>query len=72
MTIHLQQLGVKWTGVPMSEENNLAHDKSELEGQETQLIVGEWKLNDILKILIDEADFMFDDKMREELQKATL
>lgn len=25
-----------------------------------------------MRILIDEADFMFDDKMREELEKATL
>lgn len=26
----------------------------------------------MLSILVDEADFMFDDKMREELEKATL
>ena len=26
----------------------------------------------MMRILIDEADFMFDDKMREELEKATL
>lgn len=72
MTIHVQQLGVKWAGVPVTEENNLAQDKSGLEGEETQLIVGEWKLNEVLRIFIDEADFMFDDKMREELEKATL
>jgi hypothetical protein len=28
MTIHVQQLGVQWPGVPVSEDNN--HDKSGL------------------------------------------
>jgi len=33
--------------------------------------VGEEKLTEILDILIQEGDFIFDDKMREELERAS-
>jgi dynein regulatory complex protein 1 len=33
--------------------------------------VSEEKLSEILDILIEEADFIFDDKMREELERAS-
>ena len=42
------------------------------QGSETRLIVPESKLNELVDILLTEADFMFDDKMREELEKASL
>jgi dynein regulatory complex protein 1 len=36
------------------------------------LCISEEKLAELLDILIEEADFIFDDKMREELEKACL
>lgn len=42
------------------------------QGSETRLIVGEVKLNELVNLLLTEADFMFDDKMREELEKASM
>jgi dynein regulatory complex protein 1 len=41
-------------------------------GSDTRLIVSEEKLTELVDVLLDEADFMFDDKMREELEKASL
>jgi hypothetical protein len=41
-------------------------------GSDTRLIVNEEKLTELVDVLLDEADFMFDDKMREELEKASL
>ena len=37
---------------------------------EVQLLVSEEKLMEMIEILIEEADFIFDDKMREELERA--
>ena len=72
MTVHVQQLGVKWVGPATGEEGG-NNNKKEVENEvETQVVVGEEKLNDVLMILVEEADFMFDDKMREELERATL
>lgn len=36
------------------------------------MCISEEKLAELLDILIEEADFIFDDKMREELEKACL
>lgn len=69
MTVHVQQLGVKWVGPVSSEEPHKKESENEVE---TQLVISDEKLNEVLSILIEEADFMFDDKMREELERATL
>lgn len=72
IVIHNQQLGMDWAGTPQEEEKekeNVAVVEEE-ENEETQLLVSEDKLMEILDILIEEADFIFDDKMREELERA--
>lgn len=70
--IHNQQLGLDWLALNAPEderpdEKPLVVENEEEEEQETQLAVSEEKLSEILDILIDEGDFIFDDKMREEL-----
>lgn len=81
ITIHIQQLGMQWAGTPPSEDKPEEKSKNanafmslgEFEqGSETRLIVREEKLSELVNILLTEADFMFDDKMREELEKAGL
>lgn len=71
--IHNQQLGVDWAGTPQEEEkekeNVLAAEDDE--NEEIQLLVSEEKLVELIEILIEEADFIFDDKMREELERAS-
>lgn len=39
--------------------------KDDEEDEEVQLLVPEAKLMEMIEILIEEADFIFDDKMRE-------
>jgi dynein regulatory complex protein 1 len=66
-TIHLQQLGVEWIGNPEKEEREKpqAINFEENPDEEVKILVSEEKLGEILEIVINEADFMFDDKMRE-------
>ena len=49
----------------MKEKERALGALEEEENQEPELIVGEEKLGEILDILVEEADFIFDDKMRE-------
>lgn len=74
--IHNQQLGLDWLANNPNpnpddnehrEEKPLVIDNDDDEEQETPLAISEEKLSEILDILIEEADFIFDDKMREEL-----
>jgi dynein regulatry complex protein 1 len=74
--IHNQQLGLDWVAFnapdeDKPEEKPLVIENEDDEEQETQLAVTEQKLSEILDILIEEADFIFDDKMREELERAS-
>ena len=75
MVIHNQQLGLEWVGMPSEEEKPeekpVIPEKEEDEEQETQLVVSEEKLSELLDFLIEEADFIFDEKMREELERAS-
>ncbi|EGR34385.1 hypothetical protein IMG5_013690 [Ichthyophthirius multifiliis] len=72
MTIHVQQLGIKWVNHLTEEEiiaNQLASQQPVLaESEEVQFLVSESKLKEICKIILDEADFLIDDKLREELE----
>jgi dynein regulatory complex protein 1 len=74
--IHNQQLGLDWLALnapddDRPEEKPLVADNEDDEEQETQLAVSEEKLSELLDILIEEGDFIFDDKMREELERAS-
>ena len=72
VTIHLQQLGMRWGGVPNTEDTGInerraipASNDDESDVEQSKLAVEEWKLTEVLGILVDEADFMFDYMMRE-------
>ncbi len=72
MVIHNQQLGLDWVEFNNNEEQKIQEKPAVVENednqdQETQLVISEQKLSEILDILIEEGDFIFDDKMREEL-----
>ena len=61
---------MEWAGTPQEEEKekeNVVAIAENEENEEVQLLVSEDKLMEIIDILIEEADFIFDDKMREEL-----
>ena len=69
MVIHNQQLGLDWIAFNNEEEKveekPVVAENEDEEDQETQIIIGEDKLREILDIAINEGDFIFDDKMRE-------
>lgn len=75
VVIHNQQLGVDWAGTPQEEDKDREKEnvlgKDDEEDEEVQLLVSEEKLMEMIEILIEEADFIFDDKMREELERAS-
>lgn len=75
MVIHNQQLGLEWVGFTNEEEKNEEKpaiiEREDDEDQETQIVIQEDKLMEIIDILIQEGDFIFDDKMREELERAS-
>ncbi|CAD8071663.1 unnamed protein product [Paramecium sonneborni] len=67
-TIHIQQLGVDWEEPQDQKETQ---EKSQIMAEEeVQLPLSEDKLQEIVEILIEEVDFLIDDKMRETLEKA--
>lgn len=77
MVIHNQQLGLDWVAFNNSTEEERLEEKPVVveneddEEQETQLVVDEDKIMELVNIVIDEGDFIFDDKMREELERAS-
>jgi dynein regulatry complex protein 1 len=75
MVIHNQQLGLDWIAFNNDEdkleEKPIVIENDDEEEQETQLVIGEDKCRELLDILISEGDFIFDDKMREELERAS-
>ncbi|KAL4463401.1 hypothetical protein ABPG72_011613 [Tetrahymena utriculariae] len=76
ITIHIQQLGMQWIP-PQSEEEILAQQKLQLEQggkaeeeeeREFEFCISEIKIGEICNIILEEADFLIDDKLREELE----
>ncbi|KRX03875.1 hypothetical protein PPERSA_04753 [Pseudocohnilembus persalinus] len=81
--IHEQQLGNEW--VPIQEEEDdknqqkqnrkqngeliQENEDEELEDEEEQLKISEERVSEICKLLIVEADFLIDDRMREQIEQ---
>jgi dynein regulatory complex protein 1 len=77
ITIHIQQLGTQWKASEQEDEETLlaAKRQAQLNNEKDQneqtddekLIVSEEKLGEILAMLLEEADFLINDRIREEL-----
>jgi len=86
ITVHIQQLGTQWIPqqsedqkeISSAERSKLQNNSIKAEQQENQdqvdevqLVVPDERLQELFDMVIEEADFLIDDKLREQLSEMT-